>query len=490
MTPVELLNSLNFIRDCYILEAKDIGNNKKSKNTLPSNGDPTSEPLQFSPEKASRRYQAKESTKRKKNGLKRLLVLSTAAGLLLAALAGRGTIAGWADYFETFLNRAENPYQYTQPVDIITPSQMESAFEDDANNPSIDGTSPSLEAAAEEHLQLLFGNLYPFYFLKTNREEFSLSDYCTEESERLGLSVGITRYALLDLDGDDVPEGVADFRYGENEQVMSLVFKYQESGVVFATEFSYRQMYQLKSDGTFYASGGEDTDGWYRLRWENMSWVMDRVSDEEDCESKPDAPWQSYAGDQMLSSPSKDQQIDLLPLVAYEGTYDERVRFHLANKPNPEQLQYALIDMDGNGTLDLLIGRNGVIRHAYMSDGAETFEKPFNPIMRKIKMTDYGISDTTNAPSYIEICEGIRALYVYEETDGCTSYMIAGVVNGEMDWIDILKEDPTQNLYYRLDPHTYSESAISESEFQEALDACVPIDVELKPLTQYPFSDS
>lgn len=68
--------------------------------------------------------------------------------------------------------------------------------------------------------------------------------------------------------------------------------------------------------------------------------------------------------------------------------------------------------------------------------------------------------------------------------------MIAGVVNGEMDWIDILQEDPTQNLYYRLDPHTYSESAISESEFQEALDASVPIDVELKPLTQYPFSDS
>lgn len=489
MTSMELLNSLNSIRDRYILEAKDIGNKGKSRNTLPSSG-PAAEPLPFSAEKTSRRYQAKDSTKRKKNGLKRLLVLSTAAGLLLAALAGRGTIAGWADYFETFLNRTENPYQYTQPADITTPSQPESAFEDDANTPSIDGTPPSLEAAAEEHLQLLFGDQYPFYFLETNREEFSLSDYCTEESERLGLSVGITRYALLDLDGDDVPEGVVDFRYGENEQVMSLVLKYQESGVVFATEFSYRQMYQLKSDGTFHASGGEDTDGWYKLRWENMSWVMDRVSDEEDCESKPDAPWQSYAGDQMSSAPAKDQQIDLLPLGAYEGTYNERVKFHLENKPNPEQLQYALIDMDGNGMLDLLIGRNGMIRHAYMSDGAETFEKPFNPIMRRIKMTDYGTSDTTNAPSYIEICEGNRALYVYEETDGCTSYMIAGVVNGEMDWIDILKEDPTQNLYYRLDPHTYSESAISESEFQEALDACVPIDVELKPLTQYPFADS
>lgn len=201
MTSMELLNSLNSIRDRYILEAKDIGNKGKSRNTLPSSG-PAAEPLPFSTEKTSRRYQAKNSTKQEKNGLKRLLVLSTAAGLLLAALAGRGTIAGWADYFETFLNRTEKPYQYTQPADITTPSQTESAFEDDANNPSIDGTTPSLEAAAEEHLQLLFGNLCPFYFLETNREAFSLSDYCTEESERLGLSVGITRYALLDLDGD------------------------------------------------------------------------------------------------------------------------------------------------------------------------------------------------------------------------------------------------------------------------------------------------
>ena len=94
-------------------------------------------------------------------------------------------------------------------------------------------------------------------------------------------------------------EGVVDFRYGENEQVMSLVLKYQESGVVFATEFSYRQMYQLKSDGTFHASGGEDTDGWYRLVWENMSWVMERVPEEENCESKPDAPWQIYESAQV-----------------------------------------------------------------------------------------------------------------------------------------------------------------------------------------------
>ena len=75
MTSMELLNSLNSIRDRYILEAKDIGNKGKSRNILPSSG-PAAEPLPFSAEKTSRRYQTKDSTKRKKNGLKRLLVLS------------------------------------------------------------------------------------------------------------------------------------------------------------------------------------------------------------------------------------------------------------------------------------------------------------------------------------------------------------------------------------------------------------------------------
>lgn len=462
MTSIELLTILNSIRDSYILEARAMGNKKKPKMIPPDSGSPAEKPLPFSSEKVPGRYQAKEPRKRKKNGLKRFLVVSAAAGILLAALAGRGTIAGWGDYFETFRNRTKNPYQYTQPADVTAPPQREtmptqnnatdtsmetarilaytnyfnewmpgslgsSAYspyyemkfldlngdgldemviwesttgivyevvtmdngqtvplysgsiykldeydeemylcqdntlekfydritqgprlqeyyrvegqeivmvecimQDQENrwywsesggassvmwteiseseahaiqnshlrvevrqeNPTSEEVKAQIKAEAEERLRLALENQYPI-LIDDAAEDITLSSYCEEESERLGFSVEITRYALLDMDGDSISECVVDFRFGENEQVMCLVLKY-ENGTIYATGFYYRQMYQLKSDGTFAASGGAGDSGWYRLVWENMSWISEQVSDEEGSESKPDAPWQIY----------------------------------------------------------------------------------------------------------------------------------------------------------------------------------------------------
>lgn len=148
MTSMELLNILNAIRDSYILEARAMGNKKKPKMVPPDSGSPAEKPLPVPSEKSLGRYQAKEPRKRKKNGMKNFLVLSAAAGLLLAVLAGRGIIAGWADYFETFLNRTENPYQYTQPTETTQaytettttqtePNDLETAQENHSNQDNV-----------------------------------------------------------------------------------------------------------------------------------------------------------------------------------------------------------------------------------------------------------------------------------------------------------------------------------------------------------------
>ena len=121
MTSLDLLEVIGSIRNSYILEAKKVSETKETKKLNHTDSHPMEKPLPFQTEEAPRYYQTSCSKEQKKNGLKRFLVLSAAAGLLLAVLAGRGTIAGWADYFVTFLNRTENQYQYTQPIDETKP---------------------------------------------------------------------------------------------------------------------------------------------------------------------------------------------------------------------------------------------------------------------------------------------------------------------------------------------------------------------------------
>ncbi len=462
MTSMELIEILNSIRDNYILEANEFGQKKERKKPGSSVSHPAGEPLSFPSRKEPHHYQAVEIGKRKKKNWKKYFILSAAAGLLLAALAGRGVFTQWSDYFAAFLVKTEEQYQYTQPVDETNPFQPETeptqpetvdASEETEGNSIYDAyfnawmpgsvgsdayspyyeqkfldlngdgldemviwesttgivyevvtmeegqtltlytgsifkldeheeemylcqdntlekfypnplqgqrkqeyyrmedqdlvmvecimqgmdnkwywsesggasslawteisesevktvqenhvrvevkqllpvsqeTTAIIKAEAEERLQSALENQFPLCSLSVG-EEILLKDYCSMESDRMQVPVEVTRYAWIDLDEDGILEGVVDFRFGENEQVMCLVLKY-ENGTIYATEFYYRQMYQLKSDGTFAYSGEGSNNGWARLRWENMSWVTEPVSDEENCESKPDAPWQTY----------------------------------------------------------------------------------------------------------------------------------------------------------------------------------------------------
>ena len=150
---------------------------------------------------------------------------------------------------------------------------------------------PSLQDPDKRILLQVLQNQALFYSVSGDAS-VTLSEYCDNESTRLGFEVSITRYALVDMDGDGIQEAVADFRFGENSQVMCMVLKWESnSETVYGTEFYYRQMNQIKEDGSFAYSGGGDNDGWAKLRWENNSWVTLKV---EDSDQKADVQWYSY----------------------------------------------------------------------------------------------------------------------------------------------------------------------------------------------------
>lgn len=167
-----------------------------------------------------------------------------------------------------------------------TPNSVNTGELPDPASVTIEETKCSDE---EVFLQILH-NQVPFYSVSIQKS-VTLEEYCASESERMGFTVSIFQYTFVDMDNDGIQEAVVDFCFGENKQVVCMVLKWNDSSeIVSGTEFYYRQMSQIKEDGSFAYSGG-DNDGWAKLRWENDSWIIETV---EDSSQKSDIQWYSY----------------------------------------------------------------------------------------------------------------------------------------------------------------------------------------------------
>ena len=100
----------------------------------------------------------------------------------------------------------------------------------------------------------------------------------------------VIKFTIVDLDGN-----------GENEIVLwiqsnngldygfeILYFQYQE---VYGFTLPYRGFMHLKTDGTFYSSGGMDNRGIRKLRFSERGYTIEDVSDSESQEEKTDVEW-------------------------------------------------------------------------------------------------------------------------------------------------------------------------------------------------------
>ena len=82
----------------------------------------------------------------------------------------------------------------------------------------------------------------------------------------------ITRFALLDLDGDSADELVLAIDYSGEEEYVILTC---HDGVVYANQIVYRGFLSPKADGTFEWSNGTFDNGASRARFENGVLVYD-----------------------------------------------------------------------------------------------------------------------------------------------------------------------------------------------------------------------
>lgn len=96
--------------------------------------------------------------------------------------------------------------------------------------------------------------------------------YATKGVDGSDMDWTITRFALLDLDGDGADELVLAIDYsGEEEYVILTCY----DGAVYANQIVYRGFLSPKADGTVAWSNGAFDNGYARFRFENGVLVYD-----------------------------------------------------------------------------------------------------------------------------------------------------------------------------------------------------------------------
>jgi len=177
--------------------------------------------------------------------------------------------------------------------------------------------------------------------------------------------------------------------------------------------------------------------------------------------------------------------------------YDDRIKFKIENAVHPGQLGFAVLDLEGNGSEDLLVGENGYFRMVYTTrDGGSQLMMPLGIVYLNTVDLGHnkGIGIGTSAdPTYIYLCEGNSLAYVYDlEGDGM-AYHFASVKDGELVWTDRVAYDPdnphhADNPWVKFDA-SHNSSPITEEEFNRVVHSYKRVVLDMHPISQYPLTD-
>lgn len=177
--------------------------------------------------------------------------------------------------------------------------------------------------------------------------------------------------------------------------------------------------------------------------------------------------------------------------------YEDRIKFQLEYAVNPEQLGFAVLDLEGNGTEDLLVGENGYIRAVYTTiDGGTQHMMPLSLVHTDVYNTgaDKGVGEFQGISwSYLYLCENNSLAYVYDREGDSVAYHFASVVNGELVWTNRIIYDPLNpyledSKWQRFDENHHSHP-ITEEEFNRIVASYPRVSLDMYPISDYPLTD-
>ena len=178
----------------------------------------------------------------------------------------------------------------TQPTEVQSQQAGESVHPDNQENDmQLPKETDNLEAAQAKLTEVLSGK--SAFFSHSYGKNQTIGEYCSTFGAESGITVEITKYTAVDLDKDNVPEVVLWITVNEYSDYGTAVLRYQ-NGEVEEYTFAYRQLFDLKRDGTFSCSGSE-FDGVASLTFREDGWHYKEMASQQQS-AKESAEWFSY----------------------------------------------------------------------------------------------------------------------------------------------------------------------------------------------------
>ena len=183
--------------------------------------------------------------------------------------------------------------------------------------------------------------------------------------------------------------------------------------------------------------------------------------------------------------------------------YDARIKSRMEFITHPSQLGFCLMDLNGDGVEELIVGENGYIIAIYTKrdDGTQyimppTIAYPSVAYESDSYVSGMGFGLGGNA-TYMYLCADNVIANVFVCTDGSVAYHFVKGENGNFVWDKSIVHYTENSEYYRgnawvLYPESpaYGSVPSTEAEFNEILRSHPRLPITLTPITQYPLADS
>ena len=235
-----------------------------------------------------------------------------------------------AQYDEWCQSYIGNAVEAQIPYQELTEQNIAAALPMAVSRPSVNqqGDRTNWEQAKAKFKAILSGE--DGFLNRDQAEGMTIAQYCESFGAMAEVDFRITQYALSDLDHDGTPELILWENINGVDDCGFLVIRYDGNGGTVGYEFSYRQLIDLKYDGTFGYSGGVASSGFATLVFNDKGWEYDIFGCIEENESGVSFKW----GDGLLSEDeywncaqkqSAKETVQWMPYPAdsYDLSYDD-----------------------------------------------------------------------------------------------------------------------------------------------------------------------